>query len=201
MTRTRQTGTLVRMGRQGSSTAKQRILHAALERFNQDGIRPVSADAIIERANVAKMTFYKYFPTKDDLAAAYVHKRSDIWIAWLRSRVSELGRTQTQRLLALFDALAEWYVSSDYRGCPFHRSAAEFNRLDNPIHQEVIRNKHQLRIFLIELIKAAGASKRRQLANQLIILMSGATTMRDVEGPLRFAQDARRVAALLLRTK
>src|ERR1700680_1892228 len=65
------------MARGSAPDAKHRIMEAALKAFNADGIPGVSADAIIEQAGVAKMTLYKYFPTKDALAAAFIHERSD----------------------------------------------------------------------------------------------------------------------------
>ena len=186
------------MGRRPSPEAKRRIVETALEAFNHDGIRGVSADTIIDRAGVAKMTLYKHFPTKDDLAAAFVRERSDRWMAWLVARVGKLGRTPKQRILALFDALAEWFTSDDYFGCPFHRAAAEFPDLRNPIHKEVVRNKRLLRAFVVELVGAAGLDEKT-LVNQLMLIMAGAEVMTSIEGGVKFARYARQAASRLIR--
>jgi len=187
------------MGQQIGTDAKQRIMDAAFECFNFDGIRGVSADTIIERADVAKMTLYKHFPTKDALAAEYVRARSDQWMRWLIHRVMRPGRRPSQQLLALFDALEEWFKSDDYYGCPFHRAAAEFPSLKHPIHKEVIRNKHELRQFLSQLVASAGLRKRTALVNKLLILMAGAEVMANIEGPAKHARVARHTASHLLR--
>ncbi|MCW2789204.1 MAG: TetR family transcriptional regulator, partial [Aeromicrobium sp.] len=46
---------------------RERILDAAAERYYAEGIRAVSADKLIAAAHVSKVTFYRHFPSKDDL--------------------------------------------------------------------------------------------------------------------------------------
>jgi AcrR family transcriptional regulator len=176
-------------------------MDAAFACFNADGIRGASADAIIERADVAKMTLYKHYPTKDLLASAYVHARSDAWMAWLESRVKKRGRTPKQQVLALFDALGEWFASDDYNGCPFHRAAAEFPDLANPIHKEAVRNKHQLREFVAALVDEAGLQNRSALVTTLLVLMAGTEVMVNIEGSAKYVDRARTAAAFLLQRR
>jgi AcrR family transcriptional regulator len=54
------------------SPVAARILTAAAALFYADGIRAVSADRVIAEAGVSKVTFYRHFPTKDLLVAAYL---------------------------------------------------------------------------------------------------------------------------------
>jgi AcrR family transcriptional regulator len=187
------------MGRPNESNAKQRIMDAAFECFNFNGIRGVSADTIIQRADVAKMTLYKHFPTKDALAAAYVRARSDQWMRWLIDRVKQSGHKPSQRLLAIFDALEEWFTSGDYYGCPFHRAAGEFPDLKHPIHREAMRNKHELRRFVTQIVSEAGLPNRANLVGELLILIAGSEVMANIEGPANHAKVARRAAGRLIR--
>ena len=46
------------------------ILHAAKDLFLKHGFRRVSVEEVCKYAHVSKMTFYKYFPNKIDLAKA-----------------------------------------------------------------------------------------------------------------------------------
>jgi AcrR family transcriptional regulator len=186
------------MRTRSSPGAQDRIMEAALEAFNIDGVPGVSADTIIEQAGVAKMTLYKHFPTKEALAAAFVHERSDRWIEWLTARV-KLGRTPRQRLLALFDALDEWLKSDDYFGCPFHRASADFPDVKHPIHKEVIRNKRHLRALVTELVRAAGLKDQAFVVNQLLLLMAGAEIMAQIEGDPAYTRYARRAANAIIR--
>ena len=187
------------MGRRSSPAAQRRIIEAALKAFNLDGVRGVSADTIIKQANVAKMTLYKYYPTKDALATASVRERSDRWLAWLAKSVGKAGRTPSQRVLSLFDALDEWFKSDDYYGCPFHREAAEFPDLKNPIHKEVVRNKQQLRALVREMVREAGIGNQL-IVHQLLVLMAGAEVMANIEGDPKYSRYARQAANKLMRS-
>jgi AcrR family transcriptional regulator len=55
-------------------TARERILDAAFRLFYARGIRAVGVDLIIAESGVAKATFYKHFPAKDDLVLAYLDR-------------------------------------------------------------------------------------------------------------------------------
>ncbi len=59
------------------SSAKERILEAALEVFSQKGFHPATTDEIAERAGVGKGTLYRYFETKEKLFAELVRLRTE----------------------------------------------------------------------------------------------------------------------------
>ena len=50
--------------------ARQRILDTAFRLLYAHGLRVVGVDRIIAESGVAKATFYKHFPAKDDLVLA-----------------------------------------------------------------------------------------------------------------------------------
>ena len=52
---------------QRTQTKLERIKQAALELFAAHGADRVSMDEIAEKANVSKVTIYKYFGSKEDL--------------------------------------------------------------------------------------------------------------------------------------
>ena len=62
-----------------SSTARSRILDTATRLFYAHGLRAVGVDTIIAESGVAKATFYKHFPAKDDLIAAYLDVVDEMW--------------------------------------------------------------------------------------------------------------------------
>ena len=57
--------------------ARDRILNTADRLFYATGIHAVGVDRIIAEAGVARATFYRHFPTKDDLIAAYLGRRAE----------------------------------------------------------------------------------------------------------------------------
>ena len=54
------------------ASARDRILGAAHDFFHNVGIRATGVDTLIEAAGVAKATFYRHFPSKDDLVVAWL---------------------------------------------------------------------------------------------------------------------------------
>ena len=53
---------------------RENILQVAIKRMQQVGIRSVSVDDICHELGMSKKTFYVYFPSKDDLVQAILHK-------------------------------------------------------------------------------------------------------------------------------
>lgn len=98
-----------------------RILHTAHDLFYRDGVRATGIDRVIAESGVAKKTFYRYFPSKDDLIVAFLDFRHENWMAWFRDALARHGGTLT----ALVPALAEWFGSESYRGCAFINSVVE----------------------------------------------------------------------------
>src|SRR3954463_401881 len=56
---------------------RERLIDSAGELFYAEGIRAISADRIIAAVGTTKATFYRHFPTKDDLVLAYLERRAE----------------------------------------------------------------------------------------------------------------------------
>jgi len=172
-----------------STPPRERILQTAARLFYADGFHHTGIDRIIAEAGVAKMSLYQHFRSKDELIGAFLERRDDYWCNWLRERVEALAGTPRARLLAVFDALGEWFTSSDFRGCAFINAAAEFT--DARHSARVISRQHKERVhaYLKELAEAAKMSRPGELAAQLALLVEGAIVTAQV-GPSQEATDA-----------
>src|SRR5439155_26406388 len=113
------------MGTKTEPTARERILVTASDLFYAEGLRAVGVDTIILQAGVAKASFYKHFPSKDDLVLAFLERRDTLWRKWLAETVEPLSPDPAGRQLAVFDALAERFARDDFRGCAFINSIVE----------------------------------------------------------------------------
>jgi AcrR family transcriptional regulator len=70
----------------------------------------VGVDTIIAEAGVAKMTFYRHFPSKADLVLAFLQRRERLWSQmWLEAEVLHRAAAPAQRLLAIFEVFDEWF--------------------------------------------------------------------------------------------
>src|SRR3954468_21154718 len=105
---------------------RERILKTALDLFYRFSINSVGIDRIIAESGVAKMTFYKHFPSKANLAATYLRHKSALWFDMLATATERAGPVPLNRVLAIFDALNESFQAPTFRGCPFVRGLAEF---------------------------------------------------------------------------
>lgn len=112
-------------------SARQKILETAHDLFYRDGVRATGVDRLIAEAGVTKVTFYRHFPSKDDLIRAFLEYRHEKWMRWFREALTRNRMRQNERarrdepLAPLAAALAEWFAQPSFRGCAFINSVAE----------------------------------------------------------------------------
>lgn len=103
------------------TSARERILLTAHGLFYRDGIRATGIDRVIAESGVAKVTFYRHFPSKNDLVLAFLAHRHVQWMAWFDDALNRHGNTPQ----ALLPTLAEWFAQPGFRGCAFINSLSE----------------------------------------------------------------------------
>jgi AcrR family transcriptional regulator len=84
---------------------RRRITLAALELFHAKGFEATTVDEITEHADVAKGTFFNYFPKKESVLEAL----SQEWMEQAERHGGNHGRTASERILAVFGGVAEAY--------------------------------------------------------------------------------------------
>src|SRR5262245_24310920 len=110
----------------GRGHVHERILDAGSRLFYEDGIRAVSADKVIAAAGVSKVTFYRHFPTKDDLVVAYLGGLAAAEREQLEGLRAAHDGDAAATLAALAQALGDVARSERFRGCAFVNAGAEF---------------------------------------------------------------------------
>ena len=105
--------------------ARERILETVYRLFARRGIRAVGIDEVVSTADVAKATLYRHFPSKDDLALAFLERRAELWTrGWVEAECNRRGSTPEERLLAVFDIFDEWFRQRRLRGLLVHQRPA-----------------------------------------------------------------------------
>jgi AcrR family transcriptional regulator len=159
------------------ASARDRLLAAAAHLFHEAGIQATGIDAIIREAGVAKATFYRHFPSKEDLVVAWLRDPSTRWLDRLRAQV-EAGRPEPEDTIPLFfDAVGEWLETEDYRGCPYLNTAAEITDPARPARLVVREFLQDVQDYLGGAAAAAGYREPQVLAAQLHTLLAGAITL------------------------
>jgi AcrR family transcriptional regulator len=154
--------------------ARERILAAAAEHYYAEGIRAASADRLIGAAQVSKVTFYRHFPTKDDLVAAY--------LSLTAAREVEAFSAARARLVGDPAAVLRWYAETvgelscgaGFRGCPFINAAAELPLADHPGRAVIDEHRQWLTGQVAELLAELGVADSDARAEQLMMLRDGA---------------------------
>jgi AcrR family transcriptional regulator len=178
--------------------ARDRILETATRLFYARGLRSVGVDTIIAESGVAKATFYKHFPAKDDLITAYLDKVDRAWTGQLRAAAAAAGPSPAHQLVGLFDALGSACRRAGYRGCGFINAAAE-SQPGTTAHDRTIAHKRQVREWMEGLARDAGAAEPGQLARALSLLLDGALANGALDADPGAVESARDTAELLVR--
>ncbi|WP_447971363.1 TetR/AcrR family transcriptional regulator [Nitrospira sp. M1] len=177
---------------------KERLIESALQLFYDHGFHATGIDMILTNANVSKPTLYKYFDSKDALILAVLRRRDESVRRWLTTEIEQRATTPKERILALFDVLAEWFRSANFQGCMFINATAEYAQHDHPVHQASAEHKRVFRQYILGLTSDAGVANPEELTAQILVLMEGAIATAHVSGPGVVAQQARKTVELLL---
>ncbi|SLN32510.1 HTH-type transcriptional regulator YjdC [Roseovarius albus] len=176
---------------------RDELVRKALDVFYRHGFHATGMDMLVVETGVSKTSMYKHFKTKDDLILAVLKLRDERFREWLYARIEELSNTPSGQMIAVFDALGEWFDTPDFRGCMFIKASSEFQETDNPIYQQSSEHKRLLLEHLIGLARRADLANPEQLARQLIILKEGAIIMAAMGFGDTPAQDAKAAAEVL----
>jgi len=100
-------------------------LQVARDLFYWNGIRATGLDKVAAEAGVAPTTLYRLFSSKDELVAAYVEREDRLYREWFNAAIKTGGAHPRDRIMAVFDALAEQVRPDVCRGCAFQMTLAE----------------------------------------------------------------------------
>lgn len=182
-----------------SRNKRDELIRNALGIFYRNGFHATGMDLVAKESGVSKTSIYKHFRTKDELILAVLRLRDEDFRNWLFRRMEELAATPRGQLLAMFDALEEWFMADGFQGCMFIKASAEFQNADDAINRQSYAHKELLVDHFARLARAAGYEAPRDLARQLLILKEGAIVIAAMSHDPAPAQEARAIAERLLR--
>lgn len=190
-------------------TAREKLLHAAENRFYNNGINATGIDSITTDAGVAKKSLYNNFSSKAALVDAYIDQRHQEWLGLYRAREAQAA-TASERILAVFDAYidhAAYSYANGFRGCGLLNAAAEFPA-GSPAREAVKEHKQEVEgILASHLAKTNGADgiagvetdeQAQATAEHLSFLLEGAVARAGLEGTPERLHNARAIAARML---
>jgi AcrR family transcriptional regulator len=176
----------------------EKLLRTATEVFYAEGIRATGVDTLVARAGVSKPTLYAQFGSKEGLVAAVLERRRRDRQQQLTVFLAGSSTIGEQRLLAVFDWLAQGHGRSGFRGCPFTNAAVELPDPTHPARVVIAEYKNWLRDTMAALAAEAGLSEPKELGSDLLLLVDGANARVVVADDRTAMRRARSAAARLI---
>ena len=176
---------------------RDELVRKALEIFYREGFHATGMDMLAAETGISKTTMFKHFRTKEDLILAVLRLRDEDFRNWLFRRMQQAGPPREQ-LSAMFDALAEWFATPEFRSCMFIKAASEYPDPSHPIHAQSAEHKRLLFRQLHRIAADAGAEDPAALARALLLLKEGAIVTAHLGHEADPAADAKAAAATLL---
>ncbi|MBX9926459.1 MAG: TetR/AcrR family transcriptional regulator [Hyphomicrobiaceae bacterium] len=178
--------------------ARERIVETAMRLFYRDGLRATGIDRLIAESGVAKMSFYRHFPSKADLVCAFLEERHKRWFRWFDAAVAEAAKNGGGHLVATTAALESWFGDAEFRGCAFINAATELADPASRERQIAAAHKRDLEARLVALAAADGCAYPAETGRLALIIVEGAIIRAQMTGSSAPARDARRMLAMLV---
>jgi AcrR family transcriptional regulator len=161
-------------GRSRGTATRDRILDAASALFYEYGIHEVSADRIIEVVGITKVTFYRYFRTKEELIVAFLQQRAAIEAAAFEGAYLQADgdALRTFELLAL--GIGAESCRPGFRGCPFINAAAEYADRNGVVRTTVDGHRAWMLSFFRRLLGQLGVARLDEATDAVMVLRDGA---------------------------
>lgn len=174
---------------------RERVLEAADRLYYGRGIQSVGMDELRLASGVSLKALYGLFPSKAAIVLEVLDRRHALWTDGVTERVARVT-TPREKLLAIYDYLADWFLDDTFRGCGFINAFAELGSISPEVAQRAREHKAGFQAYVARLVAGAGADP--SLAPQLSILAEGAQTTAAIAGTGEAAGHARRAAAILI---
>jgi len=182
-----------------ASAARDRLLETATRIFYAEGVNTVGVERIVSEGHVTRATFYRHFPSKQDLVLAYLQTAHDA----IEQRIEQLAAAADEPralLTAIADDIGEQLASPHFRGCAFINTAAEFEDAEHPIRRAVAAHRAWFSSVVRDAFAAAGHPRPGDVARHYVMLRDGAMVGGCLGDPAAARQSFRHAIDDLLRS-
>ncbi len=155
-------------------------------------------DRIIAEAQVAKMTLYNHFSSKDELILAVLKYREDRFDGFFEAAVQRRVEEGMNPLEAFFAVLEEWFKSPGFRGCAFINASVELSDPAHPAAQFAARHKRRFHKWLEQLLADSAGPAAVAAAPAIAVVVEGAIVTAFMSTAANPAQIARNAAFALV---
>jgi AcrR family transcriptional regulator len=154
--------------------------------FYREGIRAVGVERILAEAPATRATFYRHFPSKEDLVVAYLRGVDAVTRTGVQA-VVDAAPSAADAIRGIGAGIADDLARPEFRGCAFLNAATEFPDPDDPVHRAVVEHRAwylgTLTTLLTEVVGDVPERGRPDHAAQHFVMMrDGVMTGAGVDG-------------------
>lgn len=174
---------------------REALLDAAERLFYERGIQAVGMDEVRAASGLPLKRIYRFFAAKADLVVAVLKRRDQRWRGNLAAHVEQVPDPR-ERVLAVFDWLAEWFAEPGFRGCAWINAYGELGPSSEAVLAEVRSHKQAFHDQIAVWVHATGLP----VVEPVFLLAEGAIVTAGISGDSAPARHARAAVAALLGT-
>jgi AcrR family transcriptional regulator len=183
---------------QTGAEKRQQIVDTAYALFKREGFHATGIDRVIAESNVARMTMYRNFPSKEDLIVEVLRHRMRRFESQI-DQLAERTATPEEKIGTILDWYARWYRNDDFHGCVFAHALAEYGEAGHPVFDVVAEQKLGFQRRLCGILAAAMPADRAESnAGVIAMLLEGATLLAQMGKGESAIRDARNAVARIL---
>ncbi|MFG2004115.1 TetR/AcrR family transcriptional regulator [Spirillospora sp. NPDC048911] len=176
---------------------RDRLLDAAQDLTYRHGVG-IGVDALLKAANVARRSLYEHFGGKDGLIAEVLRRSTAEDEADYHRTMNAAGADPRDRLLAIFDRLAEVVDKPEFRGCRYLAADLTLTDPDHPGHAITRHYRERVHQLLEDELRELGHPQPAHAAGQLLLLINGALATGATHPDTNPATSARELAEQIL---
>ncbi len=174
-------------------------MEVAYRLFYEKGFKATGIDEIVSQADIAKMTLYNHFRSKDELLVAVLRNKDEEWRKWFAESLRARGKSARKMLGSIFDVMEEWFNAPGFRGCPFVNSLVELADPSHPGRAVSLEHKKAVEALLKGLAAEAGMKDPARFAHEMMLVIEGSIITAMKEGGPAAARQGRDIASMLIR--
>lgn len=160
---------------------KEDIIQTALDLFNRYSYGSVGVDRIIEESGVAKMTFYKYFPSKEKLIETCLTRRSENIQSAIQAELALCSpEDHLGKVKAIYNWYINWFKSEGFNGCMFQKATVEILKRYPTIMDPIEGYRLWLHDLSKDLFSKLHVNQPEILSSMFINILDGMTVYANI---------------------
>ncbi|GAA5558607.1 hypothetical protein Asch03_00441 [Acinetobacter schindleri] len=151
---------------------RETIITTAMTLFNQKSYTSIGIDKIIAESNVAKMTFYKYFSSKEILIEECLQRRILEVQASLLDKVNSINNP-LNKLKSVFNWYIDWINTEDFNGCLFKKATIEVLQMYPSVKVQVNKYRNWIYNVVFEIFSDLEIEDPKVLSSLFLNIIDG----------------------------